>query len=227
MSREELLGWAALVIGIPGFALLFVSGHAVEGAFAVTIFGGLIWLRWALSRPEFTIVELKKTLTFHDAHGHKATFERNQIVKANHKGLTEFWVKSISADGQIENLQIDGREPDHKRTRAGALEICKHFRQPLQRGETDEMLLSYVMIDAFPEDLESLNHGVGHRTRRLTIVVMFHHDKPCRSARAFLRYGGQIYKSLPQPNISNDSCKIEMEIKRPKLGSQIYLEWDW
>lgn len=227
MTREELLAWAGLVVGIPGFALLFVSGYAVEGGLAVVVFVGLFWLRWSSSRPEFTIIQLKKSLTFHDATGRKATLFRDQIVRANHKGLTEFWIKGISADGPIENILVDDKEPTHKRKQAGAVEVCKHFRQPLQRGETDGMTLSYDMIDAFLNNPESMGHTVGYKTKLLVIVVRFHNERPCRSVKAFLRYGGQIYKSLPQPIISNDSCKIEIAVKRPRLGSQIYLEWDW
>lgn len=152
---------------------------------------------------------------------------RTQKAKTNHKGLTEFWYRNISADGDIENILIDGNEPDEEKTEAGDRLVCKRFGRPLQRGDTFLMELSYDLLKSFSGNPEGLIHVVDYKTKKLRMVVNFHTDKPCRTARAFLRFGGQAHKPLPQPTLNSNKTKIEIEIKRPRLGADYYLEWDW
>ncbi|HEX8494328.1 MAG TPA: hypothetical protein VF658_15875 [Pyrinomonadaceae bacterium] len=227
MSREELLAWVGIFIGIPSFLLLFFTGQVIIGIFVALIVGGLIWFRWSLNQPEFTLLRIEKTLTFHDPKAERATFMRRQAARANHKGLTEFWIRSISADGSIENIQIDGKAPDIMGVEAGDIAICKRFREPLERGAVDEMTVTYDIVNAFNGHMESTIHVVAYKTRYVRIAVETHKDRPIKSARAVLRYGGQKYKKLPQPKLSSNNCRAEMEVKRPKLGAEYYLEWDW
>lgn len=227
MSREEILAWVGIIIGVPGFFLLFFSGQVVIGLLLLVIVIILIWLHVVFNRPEFSLLEVEKKLEFHDPQACRATLVRVQTAIANHTGLREFWVGNVTADGKIENILIDNKEPHYKKQESGSLLLGKRFNQPLKRGQRFTMRLSYDLVNSFNASSESLIHIVSYKTNRLRLVVQFHPDKPCRSARAFLRYGSQIQKYLPIFNISEDKCLIELEVKKPKLGAEYVLEWDW
>lgn len=227
MGRADLLAWVGIAIGIPSFLLLFFSGQVSLGILVVLIIIGLAWLHWFLTQPEFTIIEIEKRLIFNDPQGHSATFVRNQKARANHKGLTEFWVKGNSADGSIQNVRIDDKAPDLDHLEAGDRALGKRFPRPLERGQQETMKLSYDIIDGFSKDTEGLIHLVSDKTKRFRVFVEFHEQRRCNSARAFLRYGGKDYKALREPEVFECGRRIEFEVRRPRLGAEYFLEWDW
>lgn len=233
-NHEELSYWASwaslagLLIGIPGFLLLFIKGNAVIGVLALIVIGCILFFRWYLNQPETTIIEVTKELDFHDPQARKATLVRHQTARANHKGITEFWVRNITSDGTIENILVDGKLPDEVRHVAGTIEVCKRFQRPLVRGRSESMNLSYDLIDSFDVGrTQAMIHTISSKTKQVRMVVNFHPDKPCTTAKLFLTFGGQEHKALQEPKISRKGRRIEVEIKRPQLGAEYYLEWEW
>jgi hypothetical protein len=227
MSREEILALAGVLIGLPSFALLIVSGQVVIGVLVLVLIGGVIGVTVLLGQPQFTLLEVEKVLTFHDATAHMATLVRTQKARANQNGLTDFWIRNISADGSIENIQIDNHPPDDERHIAGDIQVCKRFPHPLKRGQIFTMVLSYDLIDSFSQLSEAVSHIVEVKTKKLQIIVHFHEAKPCLTASAFLRFGGQINKELPKPALEHRNRRAEHQGKRLKLGGEYSLEWDW
>jgi hypothetical protein len=227
MNREEMLAWVSLFIGLPGFALLVVNGQVVIGVLVLVLVGGVIAVSMLLGQPQFTILEVEKVLTFHDALAHKATLVRTQRARANQNGLTEFWTRNISADGPIENIQIDNGPPDEVKREAGDIQVCKRFPHPLRRGEKFTMVLSYDLIDSFEKKSEAVSHVVECKTKRVRLIVSFFETKPCLAGSAFLSFGGQRHKELKKPTIQHRNRRAEWEGKRPKLGGEYSLEWDW
>jgi hypothetical protein len=183
-------------------------------------------MRWSFNQPDFTLLQVERTITFQDPQARVALMERRQVARANHRGLVEFCFKNIIADGSIQNLLIDGRAPDYQGISCGATEVCKYFPQ-LERGQINELTLTYELVDSFSKDSEAIIHSVAHKTKLLRVIVKCHPQRPIRNARATLRFAGQPYKNLHQPKLTNNGCQIEFEIKKPRLGAQYYIEWEW
>jgi hypothetical protein len=227
MKREELLGWIGIAIGLPGFVVLFGTGKWAIAVLVALIVGLLIWHKWVVSRPDFSVLDIEKTYVIQDRAAHRTILRRSQRMKANHKGLTEFWFTNISADGGIENILIDGKAPAEERLEAGDLRVCRRWDRPLRRGDEIGIDFSYDLVDAFPSNPEGVIHVAAYKAKRLKLVVQFHKERPCTSVRAFLRYGGQIYRDLPTPRVSEDRSRAELEIHRLKIGREVELQWTW
>lgn len=227
MNNKELWGWALLVTGVPGFLLFFVSVNAGLVALVLALIGGTVWYLILIRQPVFTILEVEKILTVHDADGHRASLQRNQKAKANHHGVTEFWCRNISADGSIENILIDNQLPHEQKKGAGEIQVCKHFAQALTRGQQFNTSLYYEMVDSFRSNPEILIHIVESKTRKVRLIVHLPQSRPCRSAKAFSCFGGHVCKILPPPNITDMGCKIEVILNKPEIGAEYCLEWDW
>lgn len=229
MSKGDLLAWIGILIGLPGFLLLFFSQHVVIASLLVAIGAGMLWVRWYINQPEFTLLLVEKILTINDVEGRTAVLLRCQEGVANQKGLTEFWCRNISADGPITNIRLDDRPPHEVKREAGDTQVCKRFNRALEHGEQFSMKLSYDLTDSFPKSTEGMIHVVECKTKRLKMVVTLPGGRPATAARASLRYGGNPHMRLPQPRLTGQTTgeRIEMEIKSPRLGAEYCLEWDW
>lgn len=123
------------------------------------------------------------------------------------------------------NILIDGKRPADERKMGGDLEVCKRFDRPLKRGEEFSTELSYDLTDAFTAAREGLIHVVEGRTRRLYLKIVVPAGKTIRGHRALLKYGGEERSELQELRYAHD--RLEIEIKRPKLGAQYWVEWTW
>src|SRR5581483_2539841 len=117
--------WITAVIGVTVLLLVFMPDHTVVGVLIICILVGLTWLFWWLNRPMFTFISVEKVLTIQDVDGKVAKLLRYQTARANHKGITEFWCRNISADGSIDNILIDDQAPFQVRKEAGDTQVCK------------------------------------------------------------------------------------------------------
>jgi hypothetical protein len=227
MTVDHLLALIGILIGLPGFMILFFNGQVVAGFLVVVMIAGIIWVRWLQTQLDFTLLEVTKTLTFHDVTGHEATLIRRQTARANHKGLIQFTIKGITSDGVIDNILIDGKPPHEQFTEAGRIGVRKHFSKPLDRGDIDDMELTYDITDGFNKATETSAHKVAYKTDKVKLIVIFHPNRPCFNPRASLRFGGNLYKNLTGLKVIGNNARIEIEIKKPKIGSDCYIEWDW
>jgi hypothetical protein len=193
----------------------------------VTAAGIIVGWFFRSKHPEITILSIEKTLTIHDKEGRRALLQRVQHARVRRAKLTEFWCRNISADGEIENLLIDGQPPHEQRKEAGDTQVCKRFADPVEPGQTFQTTLSYEMSDAFRGNPEILIHVVEIKTKLLRLAVSLPEDRPCNSARALFLFGGQEDKCPQVPVISDSGCRIDITFNKPKLGAEYYLEWDW
>ena len=217
----------SLVITVPGFLILFVSGFMALGVVTFVLALGVGFFYWWSEQPPFTIKEVEKTLVFQDPQGHRAKVSRTQTARANQTGITEIWVGNIRTDGSIENVHVDGQPPDDDEIRVGVRRICKRYPRGQQRGQDYRMTISFDAIDSFANSTEVYEHLVTTKTKKLKMRINFHPDRPCGAVKAYLQYGGQTHQPLKDPWVSDDRTEVLFEMSKPKEGSEYALEWTW
>ena len=173
----------------------------------------------------FTHLKLDKTLTFLDSDGKIARLSTTITSRANHAGLTQMWFRNINADGQIDNILVDGKEPAKIRRVAGSLEVCKEFSKALRRGEIQQIELSYELRDSFRSQREGMTHVTSTDTAMLIMRVRFHPARSPSRTRAFVGYGSGKEEILAPLNVGNS--EVSLEIRKPRLGAYYTIEWDW
>lgn len=229
MSQSDILAWIAIILGIPGLLIALFSDAVIVAVVFLILCGVLLWVRWWLSQPLYTLTCVEKVLTIEDVAGKKARLVRFHEGVANHRGLQEFWCRNISADGTISNVLIDNHAPYDTERRAGDLQVCTRFRQPLDRAEKFKMTLSYDLTDSFLRTPEAVIHVTESKTKKLKMVIILPPGRPAINAIATLSFGGQPHSRLFPPRLTGQVTgeRIEWEIKAPKLGAEYRLEWDW
>ena len=229
MNRDNILTWIGIILGIPGLLIALFTDAGVVASVFLILCGVLFWARWWINQPVYTLICVEKVLTIEDRLGKSARLVRFQEGVANHKGMSEFWCRNISADGEISNILIDNRPPYDSERRAGDIQVCARFRQPLERGESFKMKLSYDLTDSFLRTPEAIIHVVESKTKKLKLVVVLPSERPATNAVVTLSFGGQPHRRLFPPRLTGQVTgeRIEWEIKGPKLGAEYRLEWEW
>lgn len=183
----------------------------------------------AASKPDFTVMQIEKVLTFRDAFAKRATAERRVLLRADREGVDEFWFRNLSCDGQIESKTIDDEPPDDIKILTAVMQLRKRFPVPLHLGDLQWVHLCCDEIDAFkPTDALEFINAIDDETGALRVTINFHPDRPCISAEAFISLVGRTVERLPGlPKLSNDKCRAEMEVNKPKLGYEYVVRWTW
>lgn len=230
MNWDRMIAVVGVCIGIPGFLLLFLSDKWAHGVLVLLLVclcaSWWYYTIWRDKQPVFTILHLEKKIVITDSTGKAATFTRTHKLKVNHKGITEWWCRNLAADGTISNIKIDGRDPDQTITTGGTIQICRRFPFPKERGEVWESTLTYDLADSFVRPWEETIHYTSFKTKKLIMEVDL--PRACKRAELRFTFGGQQSELLPtKPEVSTTKQSIRVEIKRPRLGGQYHLGWEW
>lgn len=238
MPRQEtILAWAGVGLGITGnipTALLIWNQQVVIAGLVFMLVAVIVvilfLIRWIIIQPPFALLNIEKKLEFQDGSAHKAAHTDTRKVIANHKGITEFWFKDIGHPGSLTNVLINGQPPDLKEHRPGGnMGVGKRYPRHFEWRQHFKAALSMDIFDAFPDEREFYTHKVMDKTKQLTMNVKFHQGKRFRSAKVLLGYGGASYEEVKKANLTrgDDGRELELVVKKPKLGQEYRLEWDW
>jgi hypothetical protein len=187
-------------------------------------------LIYKTSGPQFTTVALKKTLTLRDHEGHLANLEREQRIRVNYGSIPEIWRRSIYADGNMDNFNVDGKPvaaSDQVLSSGKVVEIRKRFPEAIFSGHDKTVKWSYDLHDSFPENHEALDHVVIPGTQTLELIVVLPPDRRCIQAALHVLAGGEPIDQLEGPEISADRTTLRALRRSPKSGHTLRLSWDW
>jgi hypothetical protein len=225
-NRRDVITLVGLFLTIPGFVFYFLSGERVIGILTLLLVAVFLVAVWQANQPPFTVIEYGKTLTLKDQAASEAHQVSELRLRANHKGVRMIHLATVSADGSVQDIKVNDMPPTYQRRRAGEIEIRQDLPRPLGWWQEEKLAWSVKYRNSFRKDTEGYTHVVGHKTKDLRITVNFYQGKPCKRVRGFLRYGGQIWRAHPV-ELSEDKLRAKLRKKRPKLGSEYRIEWDW
>ena len=233
MTRTELLALIGIIVGIPSFLALWLTGSETIGILVFIIVCGLVYYYYDAKRPDFTQLSVHKKLEIFDHAGKRATVTNCKTLKANHSGLSEFVCRRISADGTLANFsynfgppRAEEANPIEPEMKAGVCIVRIPFPHRLRKWEKREVTLTYDLIDSFTRKTESGTLVVGYPTRKAKFEIQLPRNRPCQEARVFYRSGAHEYK-MDSPDVSNRNRTIIWEGKNLPGGADYEVEWDW
>jgi hypothetical protein len=227
MKLTDVLAWLSLVIGLPAFLALFLQGAWIQGILVLILVALSLGVLWYLALPEFTVTALEKVLTIRDGSAECATLVQRARMRPNHKGLTEWWVRNMGGDGRIVNILIDGKAPSEVDQRGGLISVCKRYQHPLPRWRTFDTTVTCDMLRSYSQPQEALIHTDAYATKELTMIIEFPAERPCLEASGVITFSGEQRKQIGTITLSEGRRRAVLHVKRPKLGAQYHLEWEW
>lgn len=232
MNLDRLLALSGIIVGLPGFFFLFLSANTVVSSIAVFFGFSLLAAAYLVfyfsGLPPYSVRNADVTLTLHDGHGKAATLSKEYEIRPNYRHLSIMTHRNIASDGETLNISWDDKpvsENDIKKI-LGEYEVTIKFPNTLKRWRNFKGKLSYSVQDSFLQDHEGIHWVADFPTKNAKIRIILPDDRPCKRSTSYKILGAQKV-AFSEPHISKNGKSIELEIKRPPIGSEYAIYWDW
>ena len=231
MSLDRGLALVGLVLALPGFLLLFLSGQEAVAVLVLVLGAGCLIgafvVHFIWTQPPYTFKIAEVTLSFIGGKD-RALLSKEYIIRPNYRNLQQMKHKNIASDGTVKNIcWNDEPVPQNKiLTRLGEYAVTIDFPTTCVWLRNFTGKLSYELINSFGGNSEGIFYSVDYPTKKVIIRVNFPEDCLCIHAHATLIQGAGE-KEIQDPAISSDRKSLVLKLKRPKLGSQYGIYWQW
>ncbi len=209
----------------------------------VTLLFSLPWLDitaelWQLTRKlwrgladegMYEVLDYTSTLELHDKRGHKATYRKQQRVRYRQNNIIAYQDQAWG-DGQILlNYRCSpGREVDRYR-RGYKTHILISLRGEKQRGDEDEFIIEWDLLDGFPTDREHHEVEISHRTKNVRIEVIFPSTRPPLKVCLLEQLRRRVHQLPPGAvvQLPDGRWRAWWETHHPRLNEHYLLQWEW
>jgi hypothetical protein len=232
MSLDRGIGIAGLILAIPGFLLLFFSHDSAVAwlalVLAIVFFASAFLVNRAGSLPPFRMNSVRVNLSLNDDLGNEATLRKEYEAVPSYAHLTEMSHRNIAADGAITDLCWNDAPIDQSwvKQALGEYQITARFPGPLHKGRPFRCVLSYNAIGSFLLNREALVYVVDFPAKIVTICIKFPDRRMCSDAWSY-RVQGAGKVPLAKPEIDAQTKTVTVRLKRPQVGAEIEIWWDW
>jgi hypothetical protein len=177
----------------------------------------------------YELLDQQRTVEIHDPEGHIATVKTTQRVRflQNHvTAITEYaWGEGeLFADYRCSpGVAVD-------RYAEGSRHVTLiSLREHKNRGDEVCLRTHRRIVDGFTKGEEYWENEVYHRTRCMTLRVIFPKGRPCQRATVTQRSTGKTVALGPEcfHTLPDGRQALEWTIRRPKLNERYLLRWVW
>jgi len=183
-----------------------------------------------LHAPLYTVLRVKCTLDIFDKEGKEAKLIKLIKLRANHKGLTEYVHRNLSADGELGDIQVEINGVKSSFTPekdAGDTLVHVRFPGPLSRGEKVETSLAVALKNSFCAETEWITYLLTHPTNELIIEICLPEGRPCTATKASCLRGGEIENVHPPKMLDNGRRIVWTSKNLNELGLEYRVGWTW
>lgn len=231
MTLDRIIGGIGLILSLPGFFLLFLNQNETVGAMSLllgfVLFVGAVLHSYLANRPPFEMNSVEVRLEFKDSEARIARLSKSYEIRPNYGHLTTMTHRNIAADGAVQNLcWNDEPIPEANIVKVlGEFQVTVHFGIR-KKGEVFTGKLSYEALDSFSKSHEGLVYVADFPTKVTWVHVQMPAGRRCSNVRATKIQGaGEVPLDPPQVNASGSS--IDFTVRRPPVGAEYTIQWDW
>jgi hypothetical protein len=233
MTLDRWLAIVGLLIALPGFFELFLNNQRQTEA-AVICFAAFVILcsalvvRYILKRPAFSAKSTYVKLEL-DKAGTSCKVTKRYRLRPNHMHADRLVIRHNGGRGGTRDFKWNGDptvvDVDESTRVMGDFVATIKFSPSLTRGKWFEGELSYVIVDSFTLPHEFFIHQVEFAAP-VVVEIRFPPDRPCITAQAKYQIGTS-QEPVDDFEIKDGGKRLELALRRPKLGSEYRVYWDW
>ena len=174
-------------------------------------------------RGALSVLDVSNVVTIHSTDGKKATWMRTQQMRFN-TASKEALVTRLGGEGQIKPVKITSADGRVVTFVVRKQEVFATFTAEIKKGETVGIVLESEIADAFPTDVEWIEHEILQETFKLTMTVHLPAARRCVAAELSRVLGASqdALKQLPGGDYINVAVPQSM-----RVGESYRLTWQW
>jgi hypothetical protein len=232
MTKDRWLAVGGLLIALPGFFELFLTGHQTEAALIVLFGFAIVILAWIVqyvfNLPPFSAKSTDVTLEL-DRTGNVSQITKSHDLRPNSE-TQRLVIRHNGGRGGSKDFRWKGESGSIEKVEEikvfADTVVTVLFAPPLSRWKFFKGELSYRLMDSFSDKREFFAHVVEFPAKTLTIKVVFPKERPCLDAIAARRLGAKETR-LEDLKRLHDGELVELTLKRPPVGSEYWIRWNW
>ncbi|MEM7118980.1 MAG: hypothetical protein AAF614_41565 [Chloroflexota bacterium] len=177
----------------------------------------------------YEVLNHEATLEIKDRKGRKAHLHKRQQVRYLQNNVIAYRDQAWGDGRALLNYRCSpGIEADRYKS-AHVTYILISLRETKQRGEMDEFDIQWDAEEAFTHAKESWATEVSHRTKQMTLQIIFPKSRLPRRVEIHERYRRKVHK------IDNDTFQkladgrwlVEWSVDNPRIHERFLFEWEW
>jgi len=177
----------------------------------------------------YEVLDYESTLELLDKTGRQARFSKREEVRYLQNNIIAYQDQSWG-DGQIligyrcsPGKLVDLYRPGNKTY------LLISLREIRNRGDIDRFNIEWRIRNGFKRKTELWETGVGHRTRRLRIQVVFPKDRPPIQAWLVeeVRRRKHLLGEEAKVRLPDGRWQVSWKTRWPQMNEQYQLHWSW
>jgi hypothetical protein len=232
MTSDRWLATIGVLVALPGFFELFLTGRQTEAALicliAFIILCSAFFVRYIIKRPAFSAKRTHVKLQL-DKLGKFCKVTKRYRLKPNHTHADRLIIRHNGGRGGQQDFEWNGDATIVEVTPIGVTSdyvATIKFSPSVSRGQWFEGELSYILVDSFTEKREFFIHQVEFAASIVTIEIRFPPDRPCAGAQIKRKYAASE-EPVEGLELKDGGKLIEMTVRRPTVGSEYWIYWNW
>jgi len=232
VNLDRGLAVAGVLLGLPAFLLLFLSGQQTTAilvlVLAFVLLASAFAVKYLTGLPPLTMKSVDVVLQFNDGQGKNALLSKHYQIRATRNDVREMTHRNIASDGGISNICWNDQlipAADIKRI-LGQYEVTVRFALAPRKWKTTAGKLSYNLTDSFNGNPEGLMYVVDFPARLVRFRIELPGGRRCLNATAY-KLEGAGRKPISDPSVSDDRRVLLLAVKKPPTGSEYAIYWTW
>lgn len=225
MNLDRLIVIVGILISLIGLIAVFKGATVISwgllalGIFLILLAGWKIWVQRTLNTKH-----VGYCYNFLDEKGNVVGIKRTAILRANVRGITTVWARSLTSTGEYRNFRSNEGRVSLEESTGGGINLRVDFDRPLPMGKDFTWILSYEAHGAFTMTVESVSYTARQGSPSAELVVEFLPTRvPIRIWKT--RFMNDSEANLGDLAIENTNVPIVSWVFKPLAGGEYSLHW--
>jgi hypothetical protein len=187
------------------------------------------WIRYRSGEGMYEVLDYESTLEIKDRNGKNAVIKKSEKVRYLQDNIIAYQDQAWGDGAILENYCCTSGVPVDKYRSGYKTYILISLRAVKNKGDVDNFNIEWSMNDGFLLKTGFWATEISHRTRFITIKVIFPKSRPPRSV-SIVEKNSQRTKTLEEAAIvqlPDGRWLVSWGKNRPRLYEQYILKWEW
>jgi hypothetical protein len=174
----------------------------------------------------YEVLEYESTLELKDRGGKRAAFKKREKVRYLQDNVIAYQDQAWGAGEILLDYRCTPGAPVDRYRSGHKTYVLISRREVKNRNDVDEFNIEWSIRQGFLRRTEHWETHVTHRTRRLTINVIFPKSRPPRHA-TLIESNRQHSHTLAKRGLPDGRWLVTWKTKKPRLYETYILQWEW